>query len=303
MRLLAMKPKTMQSNAILFLVALIWGGGFVAQRLGMEEMPPFFFNGIRFTLGSLALLPLLLWQRKKNGSYAGSLRNILFMGGVAGILIFLGATFQQVGLVYTPAGKAGFITGLYVVIVPLLGIFSGEKISIEIWIGAILAVIGLYFLSVRGDFVFALGDGLVLAGAFFWAVHVHVLGQYAAQIGAIRLSFLQFVITAVLSFVVGLIREEISWSMIRAAWWPVFYGGIISVGIAYTLQVVAQKNAKPAHAAIILSLEAVFAVLGGWLLLEESLSERGILGCALMLTGMMISQRKKAVVDKPISAG
>ena len=290
-----MKLKTIHSNAILFLVAIIWGGGFVAQRLGMEEMPPFFFNGIRFALGSLALLPLLWWQRKKNGPYDGSLKDLILMGGAAGILIFLGATFQQVGLVYTPAGKAGFITGLYVVIVPIFGAFSGERTSLQTWLGAILAVTGLYFLSVRGDFSFALGDGLVLTGAFFWAAHVHFLGRFASRIGAIRLSFLQFTLTALLSFGVGFAVEETTWPMIQAAWGPIFYGGVISVGIAYTLQVVAQKDAKPAHAAIILSLEAVFALLGGWLILGESLSRQGILGCGLMLGGMLVSQRKAAV--------
>ncbi|MEA2007705.1 MAG: DMT family transporter [Chloroflexota bacterium] len=287
-----MKSKTIQSNVMLFLAAIIWGGGFVAQRLGMEEMPPFFYNGIRFTLGSLALLPLLWWQRKKNDPYDASIKDTALMGGVAGILIFLGATFQQVGLVYTPAGKAGFITGLYVVIVPIYGAFTGERAPLQTWFGAILAVAGLYFLSVRGDFTFALGDGLVLAGSFFWAAHVHFIGKFAARIGAIRLSFLQFVITALLSFGVGLIVESLTWEMVQAAWWPIFYGGVISVGIAYTLQVVAQKNANPSHAAIILSLEAVFALLGGWLLLAESLTGRGILGCGLMLVGMFISQQK-----------
>nr|RLD04185.1 MAG: EamA family transporter [Chloroflexota bacterium] len=287
-----MKQKNIQSNAMLFLAAIIWGGGFVAQRLGMEEMPPFFYNGIRFALGSISLFPLLWWQRKKNGPYDGSIRDAILMGGVAGVLIFLGATFQQIGLVYTPAGKAGFITGLYVVIVPIYGAFAGDRAPFQTWAGAIIAVIGLYFLSVQGNFSFALGDGLVLAGAFFWAAHVHFIGKFAAKIGAIRLSFLQFILTAILSFAAGFIVEETTWQQIQAAWGPIFYGGVISVGVAYTLQVVAQQNAKPAHAAIILSLEAVFALLGGWLILSESLSLRGILGCGLMLGGMLISQRK-----------
>ena len=146
-----MESKTLRANAILFLTAMIWGGGFVAQRLGMEEMPPFFYNGIRFALGSFSLLPLLWWRQKTRASYEHPLKDTLRLGGVAGLLIFLGATFQQVGLVYTPAGKAGFITGLYVVIVPILGVFSGENVSRSIWLGAILAVAGLYFLSIRGN--------------------------------------------------------------------------------------------------------------------------------------------------------
>lgn len=280
----------LRANLLLLLTAMIWGGGFVAQRLAMQEMPPFFFNGMRFALGSICLIPVLYWRGETFSGRDQKPGRLIVVGGAAGLLIFLGATFQQMGLVYTAAGKAGFITGLYVVIVPLMGVLSGEKSHRLTWAGAVLAVIGLYFLSVRGAFQVDRGDILVLVGAFFWAAHVHYVGQPGSRIGPIRLSFIQFSVTALLSFAVGLVLEEVNWQMIHGALWAILYGGAISVGIAYTLQIVAQQRAKPAHAAIILSLEAVFAVLGGWLFLDEVISLRGLLGCLLMLTGMLLSQ-------------
>jgi drug/metabolite transporter (DMT)-like permease len=286
-----MKTNTnLQANLMLILTAVIWGGGFVAQRVAMQDMPPFFFNGIRFTLGSIFLIPVLYWKKEKIVPGNIKTSRLVIVGGIAGVLIFLGATFQQLGLVYTPAGKAGFITGLYVVIVPLLGTLAGQRSRWNTWAGAILAVVGLYLLSVKGNFQVVRGDILVLIGAFFWAGHVHYVGQPSTRIGPIRLSFVQFAVTALLSFGVGIIREEMTWIMVRNAAWVMFYAGVISVGIAYTLQIVAQQEAKPDHAAIILSMEAVFAVVGGWLFLGEVLSTRGLMGCLLMLAGMLLSQ-------------
>ena len=295
-----MKSKSMQSNLLLLLTAVIWGGGFVAQRLGMQQIGPFIFNGFRFLIGGLTLLPVIIFRRKRVDESSASTKQILLIGCAAGLLVFFGATFQQLGLVYTTAGKAGFITGLYVIIVPLLGIIMGDKAPKNTWLGAVLAVIGLYLLSATDGLSIAAGDGMVLIGAFFWAFHVQFIARFSSRVDPVQLSFVQSIFTSLISFAIGFTREAFVSSQVISAVMPILYGGVISIGIAYTLQIVAQRNAKPSHAAIILSLESVFAVFFGWLILGEFLSTRVIAGCILMLSGMMISQiykRESASVD------
>jgi drug/metabolite transporter (DMT)-like permease len=275
---------------------MIWGFAFVAQRIGMDYVGPFTFNAVRFALGGLSLVPLLLITRGKKPSKSASLMPLagtrtLFWGGVlTGGILFAGASLQQVGLLYTTAGKAGFITGLYVVIVPILGLFWRQKTDAGTWIGVFLAAIGLYLLSVTEAFTISFGDFLQLAGALFWASHVLVIGWLSPRINAIRLAFWQFMVCSTLSLITAICVETIAFEGIVQAAIPILYGGVGSVGIAYTLQVVAQQDAKPAHAAIIMSLETVFAAIGGWLLLDELLSTRSLVGCGFMLTGMLISQ-------------
>jgi len=281
-----MKIKTLESDGLLLTTAAIWGFAFVAQRVGMQYIGPFMFNAVRFALGSLVLLPLALRPSKQKTSPKITMR----AGIAAGAAIFLGSSFQQIGMVYTTAGNGGFITGLYVVLVPFLGIFLHHKIGLNNWIGAVLAVMGLYFLTVTESFTVQKGDLFVLVSAFFWAIHVHVIGHFSPKIAAARLSLMQYAACSVLSFIVALFIEPVQMQHILDAGIPILYGGLMSVGIAYSLQVVAQKNAPPSHAAIILSLEAVFAVLGGILLLDETFSLRTALGCVLMLTGMLVSQ-------------
>jgi drug/metabolite transporter (DMT)-like permease len=212
------------------------------------------------------------------------------VGLAAGLVLFLGASLQQMGLVYTTAGNAGFITGLYVIIVPILGIFLGAHTHAGTWLGAVLAALGLYFLSVTTELTIAYGDLLVLVGALFWAVHVHIVDRFAGRMEASRLALFQYLACAGLSLFVGLVIETTTLAGLWAATLPILYGGILSVGVAYTLQIVGQRHAHPAHAAILLSLESVFAALGGWLVLGEVMSLRGLLGCGLMLGGMLISQ-------------
>ena len=290
-----MKSVTAKSDALLLTTAIIWGFAFVAQRVGMDYVGPFTFNGIRFAVGSLSLLPLLLMSREqpaatKNILPPPGLKTIFLGGSALGLALFSGASLQQVGLVYTTAGKAGFITGLYVIIVPILGLFWRQQPSLGTWIGAILAAIGLYFLSVTEQFTIELGDLLVLIGAFFWAAHVLIISWLSPRINPIKLAFSQYVACSILSLITATIVEVITFNSIIAAAIPILYGGLLSVGVAYTLQVVAQRNAHPAHAAILLSLEAVFAAIGGWLILGEIISVRGLVGCGLMLAGMMLSQ-------------
>lgn len=293
-----MKSKSIQANFLLLLTAVIWGGGFVAQRLGMQHISPFLFNGFRFLIGGLTLLPVIILRSKRDDNTTANIKQTMLIGCAAGLLLFFGATFQQFGLVYTSAGKAGFITGLYVIIVPILGIFWGDKAPISIWVGALLAVIGLFLLSATEGLNIASGDGMVLIGAFFWALHVQFIARFSPRIDPIQLSFVQSIFTSLISFAVGFAREPFVSSQVISAVMPILYGGVISIGIAYTLQIVAQRNTKPSHAAIILSLESVFAVFLGWLILGELLSPRIILGCILMLSGMMTSQIHPRGSDK-----
>ena len=286
-----MNTRTLTSDALLLLTAIIWGFAFVAQRVGMEYVGPFTFNGVRFALGGLSLLPLLYINRQKAMAFQQhSLKSVIFGGFLAGGALFMGASLQQVGIVYTTAGKAGFITGLYVVIVPILGLFWKQHTCAGSWIGAVLAAIGMYLLSVTGAFTIAFGDFLVFIGAFFWAGHVQLIGWLTRKVDSLQLAFFQFMTCSLLSLLTAAATEEIALQSVLNATVPILYGGLFSVGVAYTLQVVAQRNAHAAHAAIILSLESVFAAVGGWLMLNEILSLRGLIGCALMLCGMLLSQ-------------
>lgn len=285
-----MKKKVYQADLMLLLTAAIWGSAFVAQRVGMDHVGPLTFNGIRFALGALVLVPLIGWRNGRNRKCEGSRSSLIIGGLIAGGVLFVGATLQQVGLVYTTAGKAGFITGLYVIFVPILGFFSGLRLGIGGWFGAGLATTGLYLLSVTESFSLAPGDFWVLVGAIFWAVHVLILSRLSPRMDTIKLAGAQFTVCAFLSLIGAGLTETLTIEGLKGAAIPILYGGVLSVGTAYTLQVVAQKDAPAIHAAIILSLEAVFSAVFGWLILGEVMGSRGIIGCMLMLAGMLIVQ-------------
>lgn len=285
------------SNFILTLTALIWGLAFVAQRVGMEFIGPMLFNGLRFSLGLLTLLPLYwvgrMRRSRQPAAAAGatnSPRSVWFWGITAGLALFAGSTFQQIGIVYTTAGNAGFITGLYIILVPIMGIGMGSRTGPLTWAAAGTALIGLYLISVKGGYLLALGDLLVFFSAFFWALHVHIIGFAASRFDVLMLSIIQYGVTALLSLAGGLLLEPVNFEAILNAGPAIVYGGVMSVGVAYTLQIVGQKGAHPAHAAIILSLEGAFAALGGWLILGETLSPRQMLGAGLMLGAMLAVQ-------------
>lgn len=299
-----MKSKEIRSVFILLLTAAIWGFAFVAQRVGMEHMGAFTFNGIRFALGSISLLPVIYFFGKKTDNdkeekIDADFKTTLKAGMIAGTILFIAASLQQFGLIYTTAAKAGFITSLYIVLVPILGIFLKQKTHYTTWIGAIVAVIGLYFLSINENFTIEFGDFLEIIGAFFWAAHIQVIGKFVEKIDAIKLSSVQFATCSLLSLITAFIFEDVNLSGISNALVPLLYGGIMSAGVAYTLQAVGQKFAKPSHAAIALSMEAVFAAIGGILLLSETLPLKGYLGSALMLAGMLITQTEN--IKKPTS--
>ena len=296
--------RTLLANGLLLLTACIWGFAFVAQRVGMEHLGPFAFNGIRFLLGAASLLPLIYYNRSR-GRLAGAPadRAVLLKAGAGiGLMLFAGASLQQIGMVTTTAGNAGFLTGLYVILVPLLGLFWGQRTGAGTWTGALLAVTGMWLLSVQEGFHIVSGDVWVMASAICWAGHVLLVGHLAQRVDVLVLSFLQFVVCGVLSLLVAFLFEEFTLQAVRAAAIPILYGGIMSVGVAYTLQVVGQQWAKASHAAIILSLEGAFAALGGWLLIGETLAGRQLAGCGLMLAGMLASQcwpacQSKATVE------
>jgi drug/metabolite transporter (DMT)-like permease len=299
-----------RANLLLVLTAAIWGLGFVAQRLGADHMGAMSYNAARFALGAVSLLPLVWWfSRKGRGAplvvpeppagevydetppAPGQSRSSLLPGLVAGAVLFSAAGLQQLGLETTTAGKAAFITGLYIVLVPVLGLALRHRPARAVWVGLALAVPGLYLLSMTDELTVAAGDLLVLVGAVFWAVHILVIDHFVRTVDALRLSAAQFAACALLSAGVALVVEDQPFAGLGPALGAVLYAGLLSVGVAYTLQVVAQRHARPSHAALLLSLEAVFGALGGWLLLDEVMSGRMLLGCALVMAGIVVSLR------------
>ncbi len=289
----------MLSNILLLITSIIWGLAFAYQRAGTEYLSAFYFNALRFFLGGVFLIPILLILKRIKISEKSILarpyadvKTILISGITAGALVFLGSSIQQIAIKYTSAGKTGFITSLYVILVPMIGIFLKEKTAPYVWIGVFFAIFGVYFLSIKGDFLISLYDILLLISAFFWALHIHVIKFFSPKTNPVRLAIFQFLTCSLLSLIVALFTEHISFWGVKKAFFSLFFTGVLSVGIAYTLQVVAQKNAHPAKAAIILSLESVFSVIGGMLVLSEMLSLREFLGCVLMFAGVIISQKK-----------
>lgn len=280
----------------LLLASVAWGSTFVVQRTAMDHLGPFSYSGLRFLLGGLFLLPFVLyrWRRRtirRQGS-AQTATEWFTLGGIilTGSLVFIGINLQQIGLISSTAGKGGFITGLYVIIVPILGSFFGQKAGAGVWIGAVLAMAGLYLLSVGTGFSLSPGDGWILACAFVWALQVLSLGWLSPKIDSLVLALGQSLVCALLSLTVAVFVEQITFAAVAAAAFDIAYGGIVSVGLGYTLQVVGQKYSKPSHAAIIMQFEAVFAVIAGWLFLGEVLSSRALIGCCLMLTGMLVAE-------------
>ncbi len=284
-----MRTQALRADLLMLITAAIWGSAFVAQRLGMDAIGPFLYTGLRFGLATLLLLPFI-WRRPSSGPTAPMHRGMLIGGVSMGFALALGINLQQVGLLFTSVTNSGFITGLYVIVVPLLGLLIGHRAGTGTWLGAMLAVIGMFLLSVGDQFQVASGDWLQLAGACVWGVHVLLVSFYASRHDPLRLALLQFATCAVISLALALCLEPLQGDAIIAAAPAILYGGVFGVAIGFTLQVVAQKHAIASHAAIILSLEAVFAAIAGAVMLGESLHARGYLGCALMFGGMLIAQ-------------
>jgi len=264
---------------------------FVAQRVSLDHLGAFTFNGLRFALGALSLVPLtFLFKPSGLTKDQAAWKPALVPGVIAGCVLFAAAGLQQVGLIWTTAGKAAFLTGFYILLVPVFGVFLKRHPSLGVWLGAALALVGLYFLSITADFTMGFGDGLQLIGAVFWAVHILVIDRFVPTLDPLKLSVVQFAVCSVLSFAVAIPFETFTWVGFQGALVPLLYAGFGSVGIAYTLQVVGQRGIAPGPAALILSLETVFAALGGGVLLGETLGPRELWGCALMLAGMVLAQ-------------
>lgn len=305
-----MDKNSLKGSLLLFLGAFIWGTTFIAQSVGVNHLNAFAFNCIRNFIGVIALLPVLLWQictKPKNmnsvqeiDSSANSLyqnikeifsKDLLIGGLICGTALCIASNFQQLGIAYSTVGKSAFITALYIVLVPLLGLFFKKKLSIQIWIGVILAMIGLYLLCMKDEvFVLSTGDIYLLLCAFFFTIQITAVDHFAPKVNCVALSMMQFFVTAILSGI-GMIFTKIpTWADITAAAIPLLYAGVLSCGIAYTLQIVGQKYLSATVATLIMSLESVFAALAGWLILNELLSTKELIGCGLVFAAVILTQ-------------
>jgi drug/metabolite transporter (DMT)-like permease len=285
------RKATLKYEFLLLVMSIIWGSTFVAQQIGMAKgVGPMTYNGLRFALGCLSLLPVILW-RKKYAAPAETGSKLPVLGSLfAGLFLFGAASFQQIGLQYTTSANSGFITGFYILFVPLLGLLLGQKISKSVWAAIPVCLIGFYFLSVTADFKISKGDVLTLICAVLWACQIMVIDRVASQGDSLQIACLQFSLCAFLSVVAGLVFETCTLAQLKAASGAIAYGGLMSVGIAFTLQVICQKRCPPAPAAIIMSLEAVFAAIAGYLVLNQELTGRAILGCVLIFVGVVMAQ-------------
>lgn len=298
-----MKRNSLVGNLMLLTAAVIWGLAFVAQSVGVDRMAPMTFQFCRSFTAMLTLIPILwIGDRKKQDGKNFFTRfqdkRLLLGGLLCGLGMFLGNAFQQVGLVYTSPGKSGFITAMYIVLVPLLGLFLHQKLRGKVWISVGLAVLGLYFLSISGAAAINIGDVLTLGCALFFAVQITCIDRFSPHVDCLRLSFLQTLVTCVLSFFSMLVFEGLDFSAVPTCVIPILYTGVLSMGIAYTLQITGQKKSSNVTlASLILSLESVFSALFGWLILKEALSYRELLGCGLVFAAIVLAQlpSKKAV--------
>ena len=296
-------------SAILLLTAFIWGMAFVAQSTGMDHVEPFTMNCSRSVLGGLTLLPVILWQRVRANRMESAggegkitdesaqrsekntaLRATVIGGVCCGVILAVASALQQIGICYTTVGKAGFITTLYIVMVPLAGIFWKKKVSGRVWVSVALAALGMYLLCMNESFTVNPGDLYVFGCAIAFTGHILVIDHFSPKADCVAMSCIQFFTCALVSGIGMVLFEEPAWANIRAAAVPILYAGVMSSGVAYTLQIVGQKRTEPVVASLIMSLESVFAVLGGWLLLNQRLSGKELLGCAVVFVGIILVQ-------------
>lgn len=282
-----------KGELLLFLTACIWGLSFVVQKLGMEHIGPFTFSAARLLLGGLVLIPVILFfEKRSKETYSLEGKALVKSGMLLGIFIAGGILFQQVGIQYTTAGKSAFITALYIVFVPALGIFIKKRTGILTWVSVIIAVIGLYLLSIRGDFTMGKGDFLTVFSSMFWGIHILLIGKFAKDANGLKLSCIQFLTAGVIASILAIIFEEIQVINLLKSYQALLFSSVIVVGLAYTLQIFGQKSVEDSVAAIILSLESVTALIAGMIFLGERMTLREIIGAILMFIAILISQRK-----------
>lgn len=276
-----------KSPMLLFLAAFIWGVAFVAQSVGMDYVGPWTFNACRFFLGGLALLPFCI----KNRKVFRANRKVTLIGGICcGLALASASMFQQTGIMYTSVGKAGFITALYIIIVPLLGFFFHKKPSGKCLLAALLALIGFYLLCLTESFSLQLGDGLVLVCAVLFSFHILIIDHFSPLADGVQLSCIQFFTSGIVCGIGTLVFEQPQMSSIVAGWIPILYAGILSCGVAYTLQIIGQRDMEPTLASLILSLESVISMLAGWVILNQALSRRELLGCLVVFAAIILAQ-------------
>lgn len=297
-----MSAKYSKNFILLFITAVIWGVAFVAQSAGMDYVGPYTFNAVRCLLGGIVLIPCVFFltrsakkEQKKDGTASkmpvmDRPKDLLIGGLICGFMMFVSTTLQQVGIAYTTVAKAGFITALYIIIVPILGIFLKRKAGLKIWISVVIALVGLYLLCMKGSLSLSKGDFLILICSICFAIHIMVVNHFTEKVSGTKLSCIQFLFAGALSSVLMFLFEEPHWADIGAAWLPICYAGILSCGVAYTFQIIGQRGTDPTIASLILSLESVVSVLAGWILLGETLSPREILGCVLMFGAIILAQ-------------
>lgn len=291
------KKNSLFGSAQLFLAAIIWGVAFVAQRVGMDYVEPFTFNGIRNIIGALVLVPFVLFMgRGQKDQVTGEtigfhLSKETVTGGlVTGVLLAIASNLQQVGIKYTTIGKAGFITAMYIILVPILNRFLGKKLKIRIWLSVLLAVVGMYLLCMTERLVLARGDAIVLACALAFSFQILAVDHYADKVDCVAMACIQFFVCGVLSLICMALTEHPSLSMIWAARIPILYAGMLSTGVAYTFQILGQKKLQPTIASLIMSLESVISALAGWLILGQVLAGKELFGAVLMFAAIIIAQ-------------
>lgn len=284
------------SAAELLLTAFIWGVAFVAQSVGMDYIGPFTFNCVRSIIGGLVLIPLVVILGKKNRSEktaeeAKEYKKNTVIGGICcGICLCVASNFQQFGIMHTTVGKAGFITALYIIIVPILGIFMKKRVAPIVWVSSVIAVIGFYLLSISGRVSINKGDILVLICAVLFSVHILVIDYFSPKGEGVTISCIQFFTSGILCGIMMFLFENPQIKDILAAYLPILYAGVMSCGVAYTLQIVGQNNMDPTVASLILSLESVFSALAGWLILGQGLSGKELIGCSLVFVAVLLAQ-------------